>query len=96
MINFEADEATSKIVDGAPAVRRRLTEIELEKRKSKPTERWLAYWKSHSEERRKKMDTTVLRKSSAVDEFLYPVRNVEAVRGRCSRLMEYSKYSRGA
>ena len=43
-LNFEADEAASKIVDdGAPAVRSRLAEIEPGKRKSKPTERWLAY-----------------------------------------------------
>ena len=43
-LNFEVDEATSKIVDdGAPAVRNRLAEIEPGKRKSKPTERWLAY-----------------------------------------------------
>ena len=43
-LNFEADEAISKIVDdGAPAVRSRLAEIEPGKRKSKPTERWLAY-----------------------------------------------------
>ena len=43
-LNFEADEAISKIVDdGAPAVRSRLAEIEPGKRKSKPTECWLAY-----------------------------------------------------
>ena len=39
-LNFEADEATSKIVDdGAPEVRSELAEIEPGKRKSKPTER---------------------------------------------------------
>ena len=38
LINFVADEATSKIVDGACAVRSRLTEGEPWKRKSKPTE----------------------------------------------------------
>ena len=39
LVNFETDEATSKIVDDrAPAVRNRLTEIEPGKRKSKPTE----------------------------------------------------------
>ena len=43
-LNFEADEAISKIVDdGAPAVRSRLAEIEPGKRKSNPTECWLAY-----------------------------------------------------
>ena len=45
-LNFEADEATSKIVDdGAPAVRSRLAEIEPGKRKSKPTDCCLAYQK---------------------------------------------------
>ena len=79
-LNFEADEATSKIVDdGAPAVRSRLAEIEPGKRKSKPTERWLAYQTSQLEERRK-LHSRLLRKSSAVDELLYSVRNVEAVR----------------
>ena len=39
-LNFEADEATSKIVvDRAPAVRSRLVKIESGKRKGKPTER---------------------------------------------------------
>ena len=79
-LNFEADEAASKIVDdGAPAVRSRLAEIEPGKRKSKPTERWLAYQTSQLEERRK-LHSRLLRKSSAVDELLYSVRNVEAVR----------------
>ena len=79
-LNFEADEAISKIVDdGAPAVRSRLAEIEPGKRKSKPTERWLAYQTSQLEERRK-LHSRLLRKSSAVDELLYSVRNVEAVR----------------
>ena len=79
-LNFEADEATSKIVDdGAPAVRSRLAEIEPGKRKSKPTERWLAYQTSQLEERRK-LHSRLLRKSSAVDELLYSVRNVEAVK----------------
>ena len=43
LVNFEADEATSKIVNKAPAVRSRLKEVESGKRKSKPTEPWLAY-----------------------------------------------------
>ena len=79
-LNFEADEAASKIVDdGAPAVRSRLAEIEPGKRKSKPTERWLAYQTSQLEERRK-LHSRLLRKSSAVNELLYSVRNVETVR----------------
>ena len=56
LVNFEADEATSKIVDDrAPAVRGRLTEIEPGKRKSKPVKRWLAYQTSQLEGRRRKL-----------------------------------------
>ena len=56
LVNFEADEVTSKIVDdGAPAVRGRLTEIEPGKRKSKPVKRWLAYQTSQLEGRRRKL-----------------------------------------
>ena len=80
LVNFEADGATSKIVNEAPAVRSRLTEEESGKRKRKPTERWLAYQTSQLEERRRKLHSRLLRKSSAMDELLYPVRNVEAVR----------------
>ena len=80
LVNFEADEATSKIVDDrAPAVRGRLTEIEPGKRKSKPVKRWLAYQTSQLEGRRRKLHM-LLSKSRAVDELLYSVRNVEAVR----------------
>ena len=80
-LNFEADEATSKIVDdGAPGIRSRLAEIEPEKIKSKPTEHWQAYQTSQSEDRRRKLHSRLLRKSSAVDELLYSVRNFEAVR----------------
>ena len=81
LVDFAADEATSKIAnDGAPAIRSRLAEIEPGKRKSKPTERWLAYQTSQLEERRRKLHSRLLRKSRAVDEPLYSVRNVEAVR----------------
>ena len=46
LVNFEAEEATPKLVDdGAPAVRSRLAEIEPGKRKSKPTDCCLAYQK---------------------------------------------------
>ena len=80
-LNFEANEATSKIVDdGAPGIRSRLAEIEPEKKKSKPTEHWQAYQTSQSEDRRMTLHSRLLRKSSAVDELLYSVRNVEAVR----------------
>ena len=81
LVNFEADEATSKIVDDrAPAVRSRQAEIEPGKRKSKPTECWLAHQTSQLEERRRKLQSRLLRKSSEVDELLYSVRNNEAVR----------------
>ena len=43
LVSFGADGATSKTVDEAPAIRSRLTEVELGNRKSKPTEHWLAY-----------------------------------------------------
>ena len=80
-LNVEINEATSKIVDdGAPAVRSRMTEIEAGKRKIKPTECWLAYQTSQLEDRRRKLYSRLLRKSSAVDELLYSLRNVEAVR----------------
>ena len=80
LVNFEADEAISKIVDdGAPAVRSRLAKIEPGKRESKPTECWLVYQTSQLEERRRKLHSRLLKKSSAVDELLYSVRNVEAV-----------------
>ena len=80
-LNVEIDEATSKIVDdGTPAVRSRMTEIEAGKRKSKPTECWLAYQTSQLEDRRRKLHSRLLRKSSAVDELLYSLRNVETVR----------------
>ena len=80
-LNFEADEATSKIFDdGAPAVRSRLAEIGPGKRKSKPTERRLACQTSQLEQRGRKLHSRLLRKSSAVDELLYSVKNVEVVR----------------
>ena len=79
-LNFEADEATSKIVDdGAPSVRSRLAKTEPGKRKGKPTERWLAYQTSQLEKRRRKLHSRLLRKSSVLDELLYSVRNIEAV-----------------
>ena len=80
MIIFEADGATSKIVDGAPAVKSRLTEIEVGKRKSKSTEHWLVYQVSQLKERRKKLHARVLRNSIAVDVLLCSARDVEAVR----------------
>ena len=76
LVNFEADEARSKIVvDEAPAVRIRLVEIEPGKRESKPTEYWLAYQTSQKKKKKEKKE-----KLSTVDELLYSVRNIEAVR----------------
>ena len=76
LVNFEADEARSKIVDDeAPAVRIILVEIEPGKRESKPTEYWLAYQTSQKKKKKGKKE-----KLSTVDELLYSVRNVEAVR----------------
>ena len=43
LVSFGADGATLKMVDEAPAIRSRLTEVEFGNRKSKPTEHWLAY-----------------------------------------------------
>ena len=61
-LNFEADEATSRIVDdGAPAFGSRLAEIEPGKRTSKPTERWLAYQTSQLEVRRRKLQKISLK-----------------------------------
>ena len=57
-----------------------LAEIETGKRKIYLTECWLAYQTSQLEDRRSKLHSRLRRKSSAVDEFLYSVRNVEAVR----------------
>ena len=77
LTSFDGDEATSKIVDEASAVRK-LTEAEPGKSKSKPTECWLAYQISQLKERRRKLHSRVLRKSSAVNKLLYSVRNVVA------------------
>ena len=55
LVNFEPDEATSKIVNEASAVRSRLREVESGKRKSQPTECWLVYQTSQLEERRGKL-----------------------------------------
>lgn len=54
LVDFEADEATSKRVDEAPAVKRRLEEVKSGKRRSKPTECWLVCKTSPLEKRRKK------------------------------------------
>ena len=91
MINFEADGATSKIVDGAPAVKSRLTEIEVGKRKSKSTEHWLVYQVSQLKERRKKLHARVLRKSIAVDVLHVQPEMLRLLGSRCSTLMECSK-----
>ena len=80
LVNFEADVATPKIVDEALAVTSRMTKAKFGKRKSKPTERWLTYQTSQLDEKRRKLNSRLPKKSSAVDGPLYLVRNVEAVR----------------
>ena len=47
---------------------------------SKPNKHWLVYQKSQLEERRSKLHSRIIKKSSAVDELLYSSTNVEAVR----------------
>ena len=54
LVDFEADKATSKRADEAPAVRSRLEEVESGKRRSKPTECWFVCKTSQLEKRRKK------------------------------------------
>ena len=52
----------------------------VEKRKHKPTPRWLQYQSDQLQERRTMLNRRIIRKSSAVDSLLYSSRNVEAVR----------------
>ena len=55
-------------------------EAYIEKRKHKPTPRWLHNQPDHLQERRTMLNRRIIRKSSAVDSSLYSSRNVEAVR----------------
>ena len=55
-------------------------EAYVEKRKHKPTPRWLQYQSDQLQERRTMLNRRIIRKSSAVDSLLYSSRNVEAVR----------------
>ena len=55
-------------------------EAYVEKRKQKPTPRWLQYQSDQLQERRTMLNRRIIRKSSAVDSLLYSSRNVEAVR----------------
>ena len=54
-------------------------EAYVEKRKHKPTPRWLQYQSDQLQERRTMLNRRITRKSSAVDSLLYSSRNVEAV-----------------
>ena len=54
-------------------------EAYVEKRKHKPTPRWLQYQSDQLQERRTTLNRRITRKSSAVDSLLYSSRNVEAV-----------------
>ena len=68
------------------------------KRRSEPTKHWLDYETSQLQERRRKLHSKIIKKSSAVDELLYSSRNVEAVQeqmtqvdDKCKMLMEVHK-----
>ena len=50
------------------------------KRRSKPTKRWLDFQTSYLEESRNNFHSRTIKRSSAVDELLYSLRNFEAVR----------------
>ena len=84
----ERDKATekqnrkqpSKIEDAKSDNRSRLVGNLDGKRRSKPTKCWLDYQTSQLEEKRSKLHSRIVKKSSAVDELLYLSRNVEAVR----------------
>ena len=51
-----------------------------ERRKHKPTPRWLQYQVEQLQEKRKVVKRRIIRKSSAVDRLLYSSGNVETVR----------------
>ena len=54
--------------------------VEEERRKHKPTLRWLQYQVVQLEEKTKMVKRRIIRKSSAVDSLPYSSRNVETVR----------------
>ena len=49
------------------------------KRRSKPIKHWLDYQTSQLEERRSKLHSRIIKKSSAIDELLQSARNIEVV-----------------
>ena len=53
---------------------------EEERRKHKPTPRWLQYHVEQLEKKRKMVERRIIRKSSAVNSSLYSSRNLETVR----------------
>ena len=55
-------------------------EAYVEKRKHKPTPRWLQYQSDQLQERRTMLNRRIIRNSSAVGSLLYSSRNAEAVR----------------
>ena len=55
-------------------------ETYVEKRKHKPTPRWLQYQSDQLQERRTMLNRRIIRKTSAVDSLLHSSRNVETVR----------------
>ena len=54
--------------------------VDEERRKHKPTLRWLQYQAEQLQEKKKMVKRRIIRKSSAVDSLLYSSRNVETVR----------------
>ena len=61
------------------------------KRRSKPFKHWLDYKTSQLEERRSKLHSRIIKKSSAVDELLYSSRNNETVREQMIQIDEKFK-----
>ena len=66
-------------------------EAYVEKRKHKPTPRWLQYQSGQLQERRTMLNRRIIRKSSAVDSLLYSSRNVEAVREQMLQIHDMFK-----
>ena len=66
-------------------------EAYVEKRKHKPTPRWLQYQSGQLQERSTMLNRRIIRKSSAVDSLLYSSRNVEAVREQMLQIHDMFK-----
>ena len=73
------------------AISQECDEAYVEKRKHKPTPRWLQYQSGQLQERRTMLNRRIIRKSSAVDSLLYSSRNVEAVREQMLQIHDMFK-----